>query len=188
MYAEHGSLAAVLNALSALLRETRERGKRIDPKVFRAILYYLEVFPEREHHRKEELVLFPLIRYHTHELDEILDELAIEHQSGEQAMHDLELAFLRYEERGEEEFVVFAAAAEEYIESYFAHMRKEEREVMPLAERVLTADEWSRVEAEFASHHDPLAGASEEADTDQLFHRIVMLVPAPYGVGPPLDD
>ena len=62
LYSEHRSLAAVLHAMSALVREVRERGKHIDPKVFRAILYYLDVFPEREHHWKEEAVLFPRIR------------------------------------------------------------------------------------------------------------------------------
>ena len=76
LYSEHRSLAAVLHAMSALVREVRERGRRIDPKVFRAILYYLDVFPEREHHWKEEAVLFPRIRERTHEADAILDELA----------------------------------------------------------------------------------------------------------------
>lgn len=188
MYAEHGSLAAVLNAMQALVREVRVNGRRIDPKVFRAILYYLDVFPEREHHRKEEFVLFPRIRAHTHEADEILDELAREHEAGEQAIRDLEQAFLRYEERGEAEFTAFAAADDQYVERYFAHMRKDERQVMPLAMRVLSAEDWAAIEEEFALHHDPLTGTSAQTDPDELFHRIVMLVPAPYGVGTPIDE
>ena len=87
-------MVAVLNAMSALVREVRERSKRIDPKVFRAILYYLDVFPEREHHWKEEAVLFPRIRQRTRDADAILDELACEHESGEHAIRDLEQAGL----------------------------------------------------------------------------------------------
>ena len=56
LYSEHHSLIAVLGAMSALVREVRERGRRVDPKAFRAMLYYLDVFLEREHHHKEELV------------------------------------------------------------------------------------------------------------------------------------
>src|SRR5882672_1233490 len=74
LYAEHSSLGAVLNAMTALVREVRDHGSRIDPKVFRAILYYLDVFPEREHHRNEELVLFPRIRARTHAADKVLDQ------------------------------------------------------------------------------------------------------------------
>jgi hemerythrin-like domain-containing protein len=188
MYAEHASLAAVLNAMSALVREVRLRGRRIDPKVFRAMLYYLDVFPEREHHRKEEFVLFPRIRARTHAADKVLAELAREHEAGEQAIRNLEQAFLRYEERGDSEFAAFAAAADEYVARYYEHMRKEERDVMPLALRVLTAEDWVAIEAEFAEHQDPLAGTTAETAADELFHRIVMLVPAPYGVGAPLCD
>ena len=187
LYEEHSSLAAVLHAMSALVREVRERGKRIDPKVFRAILYYLDVFLEREHHWKEEAVLFPRIRRRTHDADAILDDLAWDHESGEHAIRDLEQTFVRYEEHGDAEFAPFAAAVDRYVARYREHMRKEERDVMPLAQRVLTTEDWADIEAAFASHRDPLAGASPETTPDQLFSRIVMIVPAPYGLGAPLE-
>ena len=68
------------------------RDRRVDPKVFRAILYYLDVFLEREHHHKEEAVLFPRIRQRTRDADAVLDQLACEHESGEEAIRDLEQA------------------------------------------------------------------------------------------------
>jgi hemerythrin-like domain-containing protein len=188
LYSEHRSLAAVLGAMSALVREVRERGKRVDPKAFRAILYYLDVFLEREHHQKEESVLFPRIRWRTHDADAILDELTREHQSGEHAIRDLEQAFIRYEERGDAEFAPFADAVDRYVQRYFEHIRKEEREVMPLAQRVLSAQDWADIEAAFASHRDPLEGLAPEITHDKLFSRIVLAVPAPYGVGAPLED
>lgn len=186
LYEEHSSLAAVLHAMSVLVREVRQHDKRVDPKVFRSILYYLDVFLEREHHHKEEAVLFPRIRQRTRDADAVLDQLACEHESGEGAIRDLEQAFLRYEEHGSTEFPAFADAVDRYIERYREHMRKEERELMPLAQRVLNAQDWIDIEAAFASHRDPLAGASPETSHDQLFTRIVMLVPAPLGLGAPL--
>ncbi len=188
LYEEHSSLAAVLHAMSELVREVREHGKHIDPKVFRAMLYYLDVFTEREHHWKEEAVLFPRIRRRTDNADAILDELACEHEMGERAIRELEQAFVRYEEHGGNEFAPFSAAVDHYVRSYREHMRKEEREVMPLARRVLSTQDWAEIEAAFASHRDPLAGASPASGHDELFSRIVMLVPAPLGLGAPLDE
>jgi hemerythrin-like domain-containing protein len=132
-------------------------------------------------------VFFARIRERTHDADAVLDQLGREHAAGERAIRDLEQAFVRYQERGAAEFPAFAAAADAYVGHYLEHMLKEEREVIPIANRVLTDDDWAAVEAAFAAHRDPLAGASPNMDMDKLFSRIVMLVPAPYGVGAPLQ-
>jgi hemerythrin-like domain-containing protein len=184
LYSEHRSIAAVLAALEALVRERRDRGAKIDPRVFRAALYYLDVFAEREHHPKEERALFARLRGRTREADAVLDELGREHESGERAMRELEQALVRFEEGGDAEFPAFAAAVERFIGRYREHMRKEERDVMPLARRVLDANDWAAIEAAFAAHRDPLAGAGTD-DYDALFQRIVTLAPAPIGLGPP---
>jgi hemerythrin-like domain-containing protein len=184
LYSEHRSIAAVLAALEALVRERRDRGAKIDARVFRAALYYLDVFAEREHHPKEERALFARLRARTREADAVLDELGREHESGEQAMRELEQALVRFEEGGEAEFPSFAAALDRFVGRYREHMRKEERDVMPLARRVLDASDWAAVEAAFAAHRDPLAGARTD-DYDALFQRIVTLAPAPIGLGPP---
>ena len=188
LYSEHSSIAAVLGALSSLVKEVRDHGRQVNPEAFRAIVYYLDVFPEREHHHIEETVLFPRIRQRTHAADDLLDQLTAEHALGERAIRDLEQAFVRYEERGASEFPAFAAAAEVYVDRYRDHMRTEEQRVMPIAERVLVADDWAAVEAAFASHRDPLQGVGSETDADRLFQRIVMLVPAPYGLGAAIDS
>jgi hemerythrin-like domain-containing protein len=185
LYSEHRSIAAVLSTMEALVRQARERGARIDPKVFRAMLYYLDVFPEREHHPKEELVLFARIRRRTREADAVLDELAREHESGARAIRELEQAHVRLEEGGDKEFAPFAAAVERFVGHYREHMRKEEHDVLPLARRVLEPLDWTEIEAAFAVNRDPLAGASPETGYDELFQRIVKLVPAPLGLGPP---
>jgi hemerythrin-like domain-containing protein len=186
LYSEHRSIAAVLAALEALVRERRDRGAKIDARVFRAALYYLDVFAEREHHPKEEHALFARLRGRTHEADAVLDELGREHESGARAMRELEQALVRFEEGGDAEFPAFAQAVERFIGRYREHMRKEEHDVMPLARRVLDANDWAVIEATFAAHRDPLAGAGTD-DYDALFQRIVTLAPAPIGLGPPAE-
>ncbi len=62
-------------------------------------------------------------------------------------------------------------------------MRKEEEQVFPLAEKLLTPEDWTAINLAFGENADPLAS---EADGNfrKLFTRIVNLAPPPIGVGP----
>ena len=101
-------------------------------------------------------------------------------------MRDLEQALLRYEGGGNAEFDAFEAAVTRFVENYWSHMRREEQELMPIARRVLTAEDWQRVESAFAEDCDPLQGAGDEDDMRRLFSRIAEIAPAPIGMGKPL--
>jgi hemerythrin-like domain-containing protein len=79
----------------------------------------------------------------------------------------------------------FERAAERYVDFYLGHMAMEEQQILPLAERVLTADDWAELDRAFAANRDPLTGHEPEADYVALFTRIVNLVPAPIGLGTP---
>ena len=65
-------------------------------------------------------------------------------------------------------------------------MALEEREILPLAEKVLTEDDWAQLDAEFAANRDPFTGCEPEPDYAALYTRIVNAVPAPIGLGPQL--
>ena len=58
---EHSSLAAMLQSMRMLV----DRGPGDDPKnffdVLRAMLFYIDEFPERLHHPKETELLFPRV-------------------------------------------------------------------------------------------------------------------------------
>jgi hemerythrin-like domain-containing protein len=101
---------------------------------------------------------------------------------GAQSMKHLEQLMARWDAGGPSERDAFVEAAKVFIDRYGEHMRLEEEELMPLAERCLTTQDWQVSEAEFAKHHDPLKGA---ADSAELFRRILYLAPAPIGLGDP---
>lgn len=63
-------------------------------------------------------------------------------------------------------------------------MRKEERELLPLAQRCLTPEDWSAAAQAFAQNHDPIEAVPEN-DFDALFTQIVNLAPEPIGLGEP---
>jgi hypothetical protein len=63
-------------------------------------------------------------------------------------------------------------------------MRKEEDELLPLAEKRLKEDDWRAIGAAFSANADPIAGMRER-DFEALFTRIATLAPAPVGLGDP---
>lgn len=177
LYDEHRTIAAVLGAMKQLVRAKRERGASIDLAALRAMIYYLDVFPERVHHPKEEHYLFEQLAARSAEARGIVEELSREHARGGETIRRLQQALVRYEEAGEREFEEFAKAVDDFVDPYYAHMRKEEQQLMPLAEKLLTDEDWAKCEAAFAAHHDPLHGAKDEKDLAALYARLQGLLP-----------
>jgi hemerythrin-like domain-containing protein len=181
---EHRSIAAVLHGMKELVFRIRERGAKIDPRVFRAMLYYLDTFSERMHHPKEDQYLFAPLRRLGAGADELIAELEREHAQGENALRRVEQCLIRYEEGGEKEFPEFAREIERFVEGYWDHMSKEEERVFPLAEKLFTRSDWEAIDKAFLANADPLANDRNERDFRKLFSRIVSLAPPPIGVGP----
>jgi hemerythrin-like domain-containing protein len=181
LYREHRSIAAVLSTLEHLADGIESRGERVEPRLFQAILHYLDIFPERHHHPKEESCLFDAIRARTHEADEVLAELQRQHEHGGTAIKSLERALQSWQSGGPAEQAAFVAAAKRYVQRYFKHMRLEEDGVMPIAAKVLSKEDWISIERAFAEHHDPIEATD---DPKALLHQILMLAPPPIGIGP----
>jgi hemerythrin-like domain-containing protein len=182
---EHRSIAAVLHGMLYLVREIGERGRKPDFNVLGAMIYYIDTVPERFHHPKEDKYLFALLRARYPPARPLLNRLAEEHRIGAEKIRTLEQALARYQQGGASEFAAFKAAVDAYAEFHWKHMRSEEDEVLPLAEKHLTDGDWEAIDAAFAGHTDPLLGAEAGAEYDRLFSRIVNLAPPPIGLGPP---
>jgi hemerythrin-like domain-containing protein len=56
---EHRSISAVLHGLRYLAKQMVDSPVQPDFAVFRAMIRYIDEFPERLHHPKEEKYLFP---------------------------------------------------------------------------------------------------------------------------------
>lgn len=182
---EHRSLAAVLHGLLYLVRDIRLRHTKPDFAVLGAMVYYIDAFPERFHHPKEDDYLFKLVRKRDPNASALLDRLASEHRRGAEMIRALEQSLGRYQQGGNAEFAAFAEAAAAYAAFHWDHMRAEEDRLIPMARTCLTKDDWVEIDAAFAGHTDPLFGAKASAEYDALFRRIVNLAPAPIGLGPP---
>ena len=181
---EHRALAAVLRSLEPLVR----MGPGDQPERFfdivRAMLFYIDEFPERRHHPKESDLLFPRLARLAPELLPVIRRLESDHMQGEGRVRMLQHLLLAWELVGESRRAAFTEAMEEYVRFYLEHMRVEETVVIPAAQQHLTSADWAAIDVAFASNNDPLApGKPRNPVYDRLFTRIVMRAPAPIGVG-----
>jgi branched-chain amino acid transport system ATP-binding protein len=181
---EHRSLSAVLLGLKHLARLAAESTVKPDFRAFRAMIRYIDEYPERLHHPKEDTLLFARLKERSPEARPLIAELQNEHVRAPALMRELERALLFYEDSWPNGAKQFADLLEAYSEFHWSHMTREERDVLPLAERHLTSEDWEAIDAGFAANTDPLAQICER-DFEALFTRIVNLAPAPIGLGDP---
>lgn len=180
---EHRAIYAVLDGLRYLARLCLSGKLMVDPKVFRAMLHYLETYAERLHHPKEDRYLFAAMRQYGPQADAVLAGLERDHAGGERALRDLDHCLARCEAAGETRFAAFANAVEEFVRDYLLHMKKEEDEVFPLALKLLTLEDWAVLFRAYRDDHDPFIAEQEKKDLKELLDRIVTLAPPPIGMG-----
>jgi len=185
---EHSALAAMLRSILLLLEQHRRERTQPDFRALRAMLFYVDEFPEQRHHRKESQLLFPKLRARTPLARAQLDRLDADHARGEHQIRELEHALLGFEMIGESRRTAFEEAARRYVDFYLSHMALEELEILPLAERVLTQEDWVELDEAFKANRDPLTGHAPGPDYEALFTRIVGFVPAPIGLGSPASQ
>jgi len=161
---EHAALAAMLRSILLLIEQHRRQNTLPDFASLRAMLFYVDEFPEQRHHRKESELLFPKLRARTPLARELLDRLDDDHSRGEHMIRALEHALLGFEMLGEPRRLAFEQTAQRYVDFYLAHMALEEREILPLAERVLTEQDWADLDEAFIANRDPLTGHDPEPD------------------------
>ncbi len=189
---EHAVLIAVLRSIDLLLTECRRHARVPDFTVLRAMLYYIDQFPERVHHPKESELLFPKIRQRTASLDDVLERLDADHARSHAAVRELEHDVLELEMMSEaadseSRLLRFETAVRAYAASYLEHIRAEEIQILPLAERVLSPADWAELDAAFIQNRDPLTLHDTEDPFRPLFLKILTTLPSPIGLGPAVD-
>lgn len=180
---EHVAVAAMLRSMNMLLRQARDSRRPPPFDVLRAMLFYVDEFPERLHHTKESQLLFPRLRERCPEIAPTLDLLDADHGRGEAAIRELGHRLLAYEVMGEPRREAFEKACAAYVDNYLRHMALEDSRVLPAAREHLTAADWAELDAAFAANRDPLTGHPASDEYAPLFRRIVDTAPAPVGLG-----
>ena len=178
---EHQNLWRIATTLDMVADEI-DGGGKVEAPFFTSVFDYIDQFMDRAHHAKEDEFLFRLLRERSPEAAAILDRLQAEHRNGPENLRDLRVK-LASTAAGGDNNAAFTAALRNYTQGMRSHVRSEEKDAMPLAREVLTADDWAEIDRAFLDNDDPLFGAKARAEFRELFHRIVSLAPESVGLG-----
>ena len=160
-HAEHANFSRLLDVLEQQLA-VFHAGERPNYELMLDIVNYLRHYPDRFHHAREDVV-FARLAERDPAMQVKINRLLQEHRVIAKAGDEL-LALLN--EVADEAIISRAeveAAAATYLVYYRHHLATEERDIMPRAGKLLTAEDWAAVVAAVPAGRDPLFGdASEE--------------------------
>ena len=165
---EHRTLGGVMHTLQLLVEDVFTGRIEADHALIACMLYYIDIFPERCHHPKEDEYLFRLLRERTSSANAVLDELQAQHVRSAQMMAYLQQLFVHYLGGAPDGLRQFADAVESYAVFLWEHMEQEENRVLPLAEKYLQKSDWQEIDAAFHANGDPL----DDTHLRQEFHKL----------------
>jgi len=168
---DHANVARLLDLLESEVLAI-EVGKTPDHVLMQDIMRYLTQYSGRFHHPKEDVIFAiilkraPAARAHIEDL--LREHVSIEH-CGQQfdgllQTPDINSINLR------SQFVTMGFA---YIQALREHMRKEEKNVFPLAMQVLRENDWRIIDNKIEASDDPLFGEMIADDYQRLYELIV---------------
>jgi hemerythrin-like domain-containing protein len=180
---EHQALAAMLQSLVMMAKRSTEETTAGDFEVMRAMLFYIVEFPEKLHHTKESESLFPLVAARSPQVRQVIKELDEQHDQGEKAVSHLMNLLIAWEMMGDLRRIPFLEALEKYKDFYMEHMRTEMNVVIPVAQEVLSHDDWALLDSVFEANQDPMIGHQPTKEFDRLFKHVLSNAPQPIGLG-----
>ena len=173
---EHRSLGTVLHTMRGLLKKIAAGHAAADFGLLAVALYYIDDFPQRCHHPKEDEYLFKRLRLRTSEFDPVLDRLQSEHARSTRVVCDLHRKLVHYQAGASDGLRHFQEAVDNYAADMLAHFLLED-DVLVRARDVLTEDDWELIARAFTTNDDPLFGDNRRLVFSQLFNRIQLLAP-----------
>ena len=155
-HTDHVYFRRLLNLLDGQLA-VFHTGESPNYELMRDIVYYLREFSDQVHHPRED-VAFARLAKRSLGIDMELNRLSQEHRviarAGQILLQSLEgILGGAIIPRADME-----AAAATYLVYYRNHIAAEEREILPRAGRLLTAEDWQAVAAAVPAVNDPLFG------------------------------
>ncbi|CAB3804722.1 hypothetical protein LMG28688_06057 [Paraburkholderia caffeinitolerans] len=177
MLSEHRGLTRIVDGMRRAVDETACSAGSTSAMLMRAMLYYIQEFPDQIHHPKEEQYLFRRLRERTDECDSVIEELERQHEEGGQRIHALERALTRYELVGADMLPALREEVMNYADFYARHRHLEESVILPAAQRYLTAADWVEIDEAFGANRDPFERLENECNLRDLYALIVQTMP-----------
>jgi hemerythrin-like domain-containing protein len=123
--------------------------QRLDPAVLESVVSQLDKLDASCHRRKVEVYVIPAIQQTTNEADPILAELEALNATGLRTLGTVKERVQQAFEQSAIEVSGLTASIELYCNNLLERLAKEEEELLPLAQRVISSDGWFAIGAQF---------------------------------------
>jgi len=146
---EHEVILRVLDG-TRMLAESMEAGADVPPHILSNVIEFLKLFADRQHHGKEEDLLFPeLEKKGMPRAGGPVGVMLMEHQIGRSHIAQMAEAAKAYEGGDREAGAKWADNALDYVALLRDHIAKENNILFVMAERLLAPAEQQRLAIEF---------------------------------------
>jgi nucleotide-binding universal stress UspA family protein/hemerythrin-like domain-containing protein len=179
---EHRSLAVVAKSLQEMAPRATA-GDAGDLAALGHLVRYLQEFPERVHHPKEERYLHRLLRERHPSATALLAEVEAQHVREHRLLEQVTQCLAEFVDAGGAADTAAAPAArllndavKDLSDQVISHIGFEEREVLPLARAHLAEADWREVAEAFAANDDARFGDLPAEEFRRLFTRIANAV------------
>ncbi|MCC7327218.1 MAG: hemerythrin domain-containing protein [Burkholderiales bacterium] len=169
-HAEHANFARLLDLLDDQLALFCG-GATPDYELMLNIMFYMTRYSDVLHHPKEDLV-FAKIKEREHATARTVDELTRQHALLKRSGADLVRHLDDILNGTVSSRAVVEAIAGDYLDTLRNHMRIEESEILPLAARLLTREDWTAIHRSIGHVDDPLFGKHPEPRYVELVEQI----------------
>ncbi len=161
---EHRAMTSVMQALRILARKSVCAGLPPDFAWLRKMLAYLDRYPERLHHPKEERYLLSVLKRREPRLARTVMRLQRDHGASAGYIVRMRETLGSWERGDPKAPPMFVHMATDYARFNRDHMRIEEKEILPAASAVFGESEWREIDLAFTAHADPVAASRSKAD------------------------
>jgi len=153
---EHVSIANMISVLQEMggafaLKHTLSTHDMLD-----TVHFFLR-FGDTMHHAKEEQILFPALARVDADSQPLLDNLLAEHQHARVLLGKLEASFAR------QDWAAYFVIGGEHCQLLHEHLLRENSELLPLIDRLFSAEEQSRLAL-------ALVGVQEQFPAEEVTH------------------
>lgn len=169
---EHRSIAVVAKSMREIAQQPLTK-EAADLAILGHLVSYLQEFPERVHHPKEELYLHRRLRERNPAFEKLLAGVEEQHVREHKLAARVSACLAGLAQGGDAAGVQsLSDAVNDLVDLVLTHIGFEEREVLPLARQHLTEEEWSEIAEAFSANSDVKIGDLPAQEFKRLFTRI----------------
>ena len=151
--------------ISRLLQHVQSIARRpqeIDPVFIESQLKELTSFAEARHQRKVEACLMPAVRAADSNCTALMNDLETLSRLGSAMLNAVHKCLRRAMRRSASQGKFLCRTIDLYCQNLLKRLDKEEQELLPLAQKVISSDEWFEIGTQFLAQEDGDAATKPE--------------------------